>query len=143
MKWISLLFLSLIAISAHGRNPLDTAERDVSHRDKRLNALIMERDAVSASDYYDPEFVLTTSSGKTKSKQDMLDDIAMPALTLEKNETTNVVVRVRGSAAVLTGILHQRGSIDGNAFDVRLRVTDTWHLTEGGWVILAGHASAL
>jgi hypothetical protein len=143
MKRMYLLLFSLIAITAHGRATLDIESRIVFDRDKALNALILKHDASAASDYYDPDFVLTTSSGKMKSKQDMLDDISMRGLTLEINETTDVVVRVRKSTAVLTGILHQRGSINGKAFDVRLRVTDTWHLTGGKWVILAGHASRL
>ncbi len=143
MKRMYLLLFSLLATTAHGQPTLDAESRAVFDRDKALNALIMKHDASSAKDYYDADFVLTTSSGKMKSRQDMLDDISMPGLTMEVNETTDVVVRVRKSTAVLTGILHQRGVLNGKDFDVRLRVTDTWHLTEGKWVILAGHASKL
>jgi ketosteroid isomerase-like protein len=62
---------------------------------------------------------------------------------LDINETSDVVVRVREDTAVLTGVLHQRGTFDGWPFDVRLRVTDTWVRTRGQWRILAGHASVL
>jgi hypothetical protein len=143
MKRMYLLLFSLFAVTAHGQLALDAEGRAVLDRDKALNALIMKQDANLAKDYYDAKFVLTTSSGKMKSKQDMLDDISMPGLKLEINETTDVVVRVRESTAVLTGILHQRGTLNDKAFDVRLRVTDTWRLSEGKWVILAGHASTL
>jgi hypothetical protein len=143
MKRMYFLLFSLVAATAHGQPVLNAEGRAVFERDRALNSLIMEHDASQAEDYYDAEFVLTTSSGKMKSKQDILDEISMPELTLEVNETTDVVVRVRKGTAVLTGILHQRGLLNGKAFDVRLRVTDTWHLTRGKWVILAGHASKL
>jgi hypothetical protein len=50
---------------------------------------------------------------------------------------------LRDDTAVLTGILHQRGTYDGKPFDVRLRVTDTWVRVGGEWKILAGHASVI
>lgn len=141
MKQMYLLLFSLVAIAAHAEPTLNSESRAVLDRDRELNALIIKRDADTAKQYYDTEFMLTTSSGKMKSKQDMLNDISMPGLTMEVNETTDVFIRVRKDTAVLTGILHQRGILNGKAFDVRLRVTDTWYLTQGKWVILAGHAS--
>ena len=113
----------------------------VAQRDRELNALIVAHDAQAARAYYDDGFLLTTSSGKARSKSDLLGEIARPGLVLDTNETSGVAVRVRGAAAVRTGILHQRGAIDGKAFDVRLHVTDTWVRHHGAWVILAGHAS--
>ncbi len=143
MKRMYLLLFSLVAITTYGQPALNAESRAVIDRDRTLNELIIKRDTRIAKDYYDSEFVLTTSSGKMKSRQDILDEISMPGLTIEVNETTDVVVRVRKGTAVLTGILHQRGLLNGKAFDVRLRITDTWHLTKGKWVILAGHASKL
>lgn len=112
-------------------------------RDRELNALILHDDAAAAGAYYDDAFVLTTAGGRTKSKADLVREIALPGLVIDVNETTDVVVRVRDDTAVLTGVLHQRGSFDGKPFDVRLRVTDTWVRTRGQWRILAGHASVL
>jgi ketosteroid isomerase-like protein len=146
MKSIAVFLAGLLATTqAFACLPPPTHKTEVVRRDRELNALIVAHDATAARDYYDDQFVLSTSSGKSKSKADLLAEIARPGLVLEVNETTEVVVRVRDETAVLTGILHQRGSIDGKAFDVRLRVTDTWvrdHHT-GTWVILAGHASVI
>jgi ketosteroid isomerase-like protein len=135
-----LLLTALLADNAAARLP----EGDVvARRDRELNALIVRDDATAARAYYDDAFVLTTSSGKMKSKDDLVREIAAPGLVLDTNETTDIVVRVRAGTAVLTGVLHQRGTYDGKAFDVRLRVTDTWVRTDGQWRILAGHASVL
>jgi ketosteroid isomerase-like protein len=139
VKTLLLLLAVLFATQASAHDDHDA----IVDADRELNALIVADDSAGAARYYDDAFVLTTSSGKTKSKADLLREIALPGLVLEINETTGIVVRVREGTAVLTGILRQRGTLDGKAFDVRLRVTDTWVRSGEGWRILAGHASVL
>jgi hypothetical protein len=119
------------------------AEEEVIARDKELNQLISLHRVKDAALIYADDFVLTTSSGKSKSKQDMLADINSPDLTLEVNETTEVKVRVIYNTAVLTGILQQKGTFKGNAFDVKLYVTDTWVKVNSNWILLAGHATVI
>jgi len=50
---------------------------------------------------------------------------------------------VINDTAVLTGILQQKGTYKGNAFDVKLYVTDTWVKVNSKWVLLAGHATVI
>jgi ketosteroid isomerase-like protein len=138
-----LLLAALVwggAAAAMGAGPGADA---IEARDRELNAAIVRHDVGVASTIYEDDFVLTTSSGRSKSRDDLLAEIARPGLAFEVNEMTDAVVRVHGDTAVLTGILHQRGSIDGKPFDVRLRVTDTWVRQRGTWRILAGHASVV
>lgn len=118
-----------------------SSANEVKDVDAKLNKLIIEHAAEKAAELYLDDFILTTSSGAVKLKQDMLKEISLPDLVLEINETSNVVVRNVDATAVLTGVLHQKGSYKGKAFDVKLLVTDTWVKTSQGWKILAGHAS--
>jgi ketosteroid isomerase-like protein len=113
----------------------------VKKADIELNQLILKKDVKHAAQFYADDFILTTSSGVVKYRQNMLDDIGSKELDLEINETSNVEVRLVGSTAVLTGTLHQRGVYNGKQFDVWLLVTDTWVHTGSGWKILSGHAS--
>lgn len=133
-----LLFL-LVDLSVKVTFTPDSVQ--VKKADIELNQLILKKDVKQAAHFYADDFILTTSSCKTKYKQTILDEIGSKDLTLEINETTNVEVRMLGSTAVLTGTLHQKGSYNGKAFDVWLLVTDTWVETAGGWKILSGHAS--
>jgi hypothetical protein len=120
-----------------------TAAGEVERRDRELNALIATHAVRRAERFYADAFLLTTASGKSKRKPDLLAEIGSDALVLDVNETHDVVVRVLDRTAVLTGVLHQRGSYGGKAFDVELRVTDTWVFASGEWQLLAGHASAM
>lgn len=128
------------APAAAAAAPASTAER-VAELDRRLNRAILARDAAVAGALYDDDFVLTVAGGGFKRKADMLADITNPALVLVACETREERVRVRGGAAVLTGLLRQAGTLGGRAFDHTLQVTDTWGEVDGRWLLLAGHAS--
>ena len=130
---IEILTLALAASA----DPRDA----VAERDRALNAAILAHDVARAAPFYAEDFVLTTSSGKVKHKSDLVAEVGSDALTLEVNETRDVVVRVLDKTAVLTAVLRQRGAYRGRAFDVELDVTDTGVLAGGAWRLLAGHAS--
>jgi hypothetical protein len=109
--------------------------------DATLNQLILQNKASEAARFIAHEFTLTTAAGVIKNKEAIIDEIRSPELALEINTTENVEVKIHGTTAVLTGILHQKGIFKGKTFDTWLLVTDTWIRTVNGWQILAGHAT--
>ena len=133
-------FLVMIGFLCADESPLKKA---VIAADKNLNELIVEHRVVAGADVYADDFVLTTSSGKRKTKQDILNEVGFEDLSFEINETTEVQVMILRETAVLTGILHQKGTYKQKSFDNKLYVTDTWVLVEGNWKLLAGHASLI
>jgi hypothetical protein len=123
--------------SSHAPSPTNM----IIELDKRLNGFILANDALSAAGLYDDDFILTVAGGGFKRKADMLADIGNRSVKLSLCETSDMNVRIRGSAAVLTGTLRQAGTIGGRVLDVRLHVTDTWVKVNDQWLLLAGHAS--
>jgi hypothetical protein len=141
MKIIALIFIfytSYVTIVL-----AQNFETEIIQADKELNDFIKKNEVTKAEAFYAKDFILTTSSGKIKTKSDMLYEIGLSDLRLEVNETENVKIRVLNSTAVLTGKLHQKGNYKGQAFDHFLLVTDTWVKTETGWKLLSGHATLL
>jgi len=138
-KSIALLFLLVSGTS----NSLPDSASEVIEVDKKLNMLIMQNKMKEADPYYMDDFILTTAAGTMVTKREVLDQIASPELKLEINETAEVKVRVHDHTAVLTAVLHQKGSYKGNVFDTRLLVTDTWIKTGKGWQLLSGHAGRI
>jgi ketosteroid isomerase-like protein len=120
-----------------------SAQESVAEADKELNNLIIRNNASKAESYYLADFILTTSSGIKKFKKDILNEVASPDLKLEINETLEVVVREYNATAILTGVLHQKGTYKGKSFDAYMNVTDTWIQTPEGWKLFAGHASVI
>lgn len=138
-RFLALTLSALLALTSLRANPPVAAE--IEELDRTLNTLISARDAKGAGALYCEEFVLTTAAGRMVSKAEILAQIVSPGLTFEINTMSSVKVRVVGTTALLTGLLHQKGVLDGRAFEARLLVTDTWVRTERGWRLLAGHAS--
>jgi ketosteroid isomerase-like protein len=131
---VSIFTLAEVQLSDH---------ESVRRADEELNNLIIEHKAATAANLYADNFQLITSSGKKKSKKQMLDEIGNANIKWEVNETQNVHVVVEMNTAILTGTLHQKGTFNGKEFDNYLIVTDTWIRTASGWQILAGHASLI
>ena len=62
---------------------------------------------------------------------------------IDRVEVDDVVARVFGDAAVVTGRTHGVGAFDGTAYDVVIRFTDTFVRRDGRWQAVASHASVL
>lgn len=136
--------LLLLPFLVFTNTPTSVSDKQaVIDADAQLNQLIVQHKSTEAASYYAEEFMLITSSGKVKRKQDMLTEIALSDLQLEINETNDVTVRLLDNTAVLTGVLHQKGRYKSDSFDVRLTVTDTWVKTQNGWKLLSGHATVI
>jgi ketosteroid isomerase-like protein len=111
--------------------------------ERELNRAIAQRDAKRVDEMLSDDWVLITGSGRMKTKQDVLAEISLPDLEYQDNDTRDVMVRVWGDTAVLTGTLHQRYRLRGQQQDVTLRYTDTWTRSGDSWRQVSGHASRL
>jgi ketosteroid isomerase-like protein len=108
-----------------------------------LNRAISQRDARRVSDLLADDWVMVNGAGRVRTKAEVLADIAQPDVEFQENETRDVMVRVWGDTAVITGTLHQRYRQRGQQRDVTLRYTDTWTRAGDTWRQVSGHASRL
>ena len=111
--------------------------------ERELNRAMAERNAARVSDLLADDWILVSGAGKVKTKSDILAEIALPELEFQEIDTRDVMVRVWGDTAVITGTLHQRYRLRGKQTDVTLRYTDTWARTGESWRQVSGHASRL
>ena len=132
----SAVFLCAAAPGADDGPRLRNLERE-------LNRAIAQRDAKRVDEMLSDDWVLVTGTGRMKTKQDVLAEIIRPELEFLDNDTRDVMVRVWGDTAVITGTLHQRYRLRGQQQDVTLRYTDTWTRSGDSWRQVSGHASRL
>jgi len=111
--------------------------------ERDLNRAIVQRDVHRVSELLTDDWMLVTGSGKLRNKAEILAEIALPELEFQDNDTRDVLVRIWGDTAVLTGVLHQRYRLRGEQRDVTLRYSDTWTRTGDGWRQVSGHISLL
>jgi ketosteroid isomerase-like protein len=138
---------ALIAVSGVLMTSVPAAAADDAPRlrnlERELNRAIAQRDSRRVDDLLSDDWVLVTGSGRMKTKQDVLAEISLPDLEFQDNDTRDVMVRVWGDTAVITGTLHQRYRLRGQQQDLTLRYTDTWTRAGDSWRQVSGHASLL
>ena len=131
----------LIAGCAHAAVPEEGLRLRNLERD--LDRAIVQRDARRVSELLADDWLLVSTSGKVKTKAELLAELALPDLEFQDNETRDVLVRIWGDTAVLTGVLHQRYRLHGELRDVTLRYSDTWTRVGDGWRQVSGHTTRL
>ena len=92
------------------------------------------------------DFRITLGDGRVQTKDDQVSDLGKPLpsgaryeIAIETSE-----VRMYGRAAVITGVVVERGKAANDQgvvreFQQRSRYTDTWILQNGRWRVVASH----
>jgi ketosteroid isomerase-like protein len=131
----------LVAGCVHAAGPDEGLRLRNLERD--LNRAMTQGDTRRVSDLLSDDWLLVTASGKVKTRAEVLAELGQHDLEFQDNETRDVLVRIWGDTAVLTGVLHQRYRLHGELTDVTLRYTDTWTRVGDGWRQVSGHVSRL
>jgi hypothetical protein len=115
---------------------------DVLSAEVALNNAVLAHDTTTAGNYLTADYTLTTGSGKVLDKATLLAIVGDRKNTLRTNRSHDERVRMYGAAtAIITGVVEEAGTNDGNPFDIQLPFTDTWVFQNGKWMQAAGHAS--
>jgi ketosteroid isomerase-like protein len=87
-----------------------------------------------AADFTD----VSSGDGSFHTKAENVAALKTDTTTYETLELSELQARIEGNAGIVTGVNHIVGHDDrGNAFDVRLRFTDTYIRREGKWLVWA------
>ena len=87
-----------------------------------------------AADFTD----VSSGDGSFHTKAENLAALTTDTTTYETLELSELQARVEGNAGIVTGVNHIGGHDDrGNAFDVRLRFTDTYIRRDSRWLVWA------
>jgi ketosteroid isomerase-like protein len=143
-----LCLLSAVIAVALGARPVASDDPAKPADDKILAALDSEyQAAVKANDVATmhrilaDDFVLVTGSGKTYSKQDLLNESRSGAFVYEHQEDTEKTVRTWGDTAIVTAKLWEKGTNGGEAFDYTVWFSDVYIRTPQGWRYVFGQSS--
>lgn len=91
-----------------------------------------------------PDWSGTGPDGRVTDRARVLADVFETRVhTIHRVEIDDVKVRVFADAAVVTGRTHGAGAVQGSAYDVFIRFTDTFVRRDGRWQAVASHASVL
>lgn len=130
------------AVSNAGNNLDDSAV--LWYLEQDWNNALMNRDRGWFDKNYASDFsgISSTSANLSNKAQEVSDIVNDKGLELA--ETTDMIIRVDGKMAVVTGIFRTKGKDDkGVAYDRRARYTDTWIKRDGRWQAWASQGTVI
>jgi hypothetical protein len=122
-----------------------------SHRNESLlvalenawNQAQLHHDSKALDGLLADTFISTDNDGTFTTKAQFLADNNDLSYAPTVMTNTYDKVFIYGNAAVVAGTYHAKGLSKGKPFDHHGRFTDTWIYTNGKWMCVATHTSAL
>lgn len=136
----SLVAASLLLLA--GAALADGAE-DVRRIDLEVSVATWAGDAEWFQENLADDYVLVSPTGATRTKTDIIRELATPGLKMEPYEPSEVRVRVYGEAAVVNARVMQRFTLGNGKYATDLRYTNVYARRKGRWLLVSGHASSV
>jgi len=143
---ISLSCFLVLATSSVGQSSVSNADAHASTLlalERMWNQAQLMRDANALQSLVGEHFLDTEWDGSVSNREQFLADIRNPEFKPSVMSNQEVKVDLYGTAAVVTGTYHAKGTYHGKPYDHVGRFTDTWVFTNGKWQCVASHTSLL
>lgn len=109
------------------------SEAAIKALDAKYQAAVQKNDAETIGRLLPNDFVLVTGKGKVISKVDLLSEARAGEIVYQRQDDSQQTVRFFGEIALITALLHAKGSERGKPFDYRLWFSDVYRCTPDGW----------
>ena len=142
---VGLIALLLAALSskpvAFASSPAQDPREEIRKLETERNDAIVHGDAAALERMTSDDYSFITLRGEMKSKADIVKGFASGTYKYDTREISDLVVRVYGNAAVVTGRSQQKGSEDGKDYSGDYRFTRVYVKHKGHWVTVALQAT--
>ena len=139
--WLSVVLVA--AAAAQINSGLTADQSRLVALENAWNQAQLHHDAKALDQLVGTKFIYTDYDGTVMNKARFLEDIKDPAFKPSLIANQDVRVDMYGSAAVVSGTYHTKGTYKGEAFEHYGRFTDTWVETEGLWQCVASHTNLI
>jgi hypothetical protein len=134
---------ALAAVPGRAQVAPDAVRAELLALEARWDSAVVRKDVTVLEGILDRGFVFIDADGAVSTRAVMLAGLQDPELVIDPFETRDVLVRVYGGTAVLTGWYEQTGRYRGRAYRSRMRYTDVYVRDAGRWLAVSAHASRL
>ena len=132
--------LALLLLSGPGQgDPLEALRQT----ENRRFAAMVRADTAALRPLLDEGLSYTHSNAMVETKESHLAAIGTRRTVYQAITPVSLSYRLVGAMAIGTGIVSTKGSLDGTAFDVTLRVTTVHVRREGTWRLLAWQSTRI
>jgi ketosteroid isomerase-like protein len=130
---------------ARGDEKADKTSAELKALDAKLTEAYKNHDAKMLEMHTSEDFIEISPWGKVHTRKEFLEHIGKKTGKFDEMKESDVQVRVDGNTAVLTGLLHIKGSVKDRDISGDYRWTRVYHHKKGGeWMcILEQHTYVL
>lgn len=132
MRWIVLILWGCFMGTGHAQQEAEAISRIES---KRYEAMT-KADTGYLRFILSDDLVYTHSNGLVETKTDFIQSISSKKIVYKQIGVREQKVKLHQKTAVVTGVLHVSGSLNGKDFDIDLRYTNVY-IKEKEWRLLA------
>lgn len=120
----------------------DSSDAKILALEKDWNTAYKRGDVATMNGLLCDDFIITIEDGRTFSKAGYIALNGNSSVHVEVSDMSDLRVRKHGNtAAVVTGIYHEKGVSQGKPYEYHDRFTDIWMNIEGRWQVIASHYS--
>lgn len=132
MRWIVLILLECCLGSVYAQQEAEAISRIES---KRYEAMT-KADTGYLRFILSDDLVYTHSNGLVETKTDFIQSISSKKIVYKQIGVREQKIKLHQKTAIVTGVLHVSGSLNGKDFDIDLRYTNVY-IKEKEWKLLA------
>jgi ketosteroid isomerase-like protein len=139
---LTIVLLSCLACCSYPRGPVPQVSDDATEVKKAVTSLTevqLKYDASAVDKLLDGAFVYVSNEGSLVSRADFIKYTDRERNPLDLLEVTDVSVSTSGDTAIATGLIHEKGLIDGKPYEFRGRTLITFVKKNSRWLCLAIH----
>jgi ketosteroid isomerase-like protein len=117
-------------------------ETRVIEAEERLRQAMMSNDVAVLDELISPDLLFTGHMGQLATKEEDLAAHRARLLRVTAMDPSDRRIQLHADFAVVSVLMHLKGSYDGMPIDQRMRYTRIWAVGDGGALqIVAGHMS--
>ena len=136
----TLLFAALLLAAGTARAG---AFEDIREMNRDLSVATWTGDALWFEQNLDDDYVLITPNGTTRTKRDVVSELATPGMKMDPFDAFELQIRIYGDSAVVNGRRLQHFTLGRARYANDLRYTDVYVKRKGRWLLVSGHISSV
>lgn len=103
---------------------------------KRFNAMV-SKDTAYLRSCTDPTLLYIHSNGLIQHQNDFIQSVATGSILYQQITSKERIIRLYKKAAVVNGVVHVKGQLNGKDFELDLRYTDVYVYTKRTWKMVS------
>jgi ketosteroid isomerase-like protein len=136
-------FLLLGATEAQDRSTDDAVKAKVLSLEQLWNQAEVGKDTQSLDQLLAPSFIFVDIDGSLQNKAQFLSGVTDRSEHIDSIRSESMVSHVHGDTVIVTGVYHEKGTLNGKAYYHHGRFTDTWIRDGSAWLCAASQSTLI